>query len=114
LTIPIPDLTKLITKVSLVLVITARFFVLHRRFFLRVLSQGITAQVRYFLDFDNGKLGGNYYTMPLNFLNDYPQGHNSNDGLATHKLGVLGCRVRFLQVSDINDHIVDIANSLIP
>jgi hypothetical protein len=48
--------------------------------------------------------------MPLNFLNDYPQGHNSNDGLATYKLGVLGYRVRFLQVLDINDHIVDIAS----
>jgi hypothetical protein len=98
LTIPIPDLTKLITKVSLVLVITARFFVLHRRFFLRVLSQGITAQVRYFHDFYDGKLNGNYYTKPLNFLTYYPQGHNSNDGLATYRLGVLGCRVRFLQV----------------
>jgi hypothetical protein len=88
----------------------ARFFVLHRQFFLRVLSQGITAPARYFHDFDNGKPGGNYYTMPLNFLNDYPQGHNSNDGLATYKLGVLGYRVRFLQVLDINDHIVDIAS----
>jgi hypothetical protein len=88
----------------------ARFFVLHRQFFLRVLSQGITAPARYFHDFDNGKPGGNYYTMPLNFLNDYPQGHNSNDGLATYKLDVLGYRVRFLQVLDINDHIVDIAS----
>jgi hypothetical protein len=70
--------------------------------------------VRYFLDFDNDKPGGNYYTKPLNFLNDYPQGHNSNDGLATYKLDVLGYEVKLLQVSDINDHIVDIANSLIP
>jgi hypothetical protein len=88
----------------------ARFFVLHRQFFLRVLSQGITAPARYFHDFDNGKPGGNYYTMPLNFLNDYPQGHNSNDGLATYKLDVLGYRVKILQVLDINDHIVDIAS----
>jgi hypothetical protein len=88
----------------------ARFFVLHRRFFLRVLSQGITALARYFLDFDNGKLNGNYYTMPLNFLTDYPQGQDSNDGLATHKLDVLGYRVKFLQVLDTNDHIVDIAS----
>jgi uncharacterized protein RhaS with RHS repeats len=70
--------------------------------------------VRYFLDFDNGKLGGNYYTMPLNFLNDYPQGHNSNDGLATYKLDVLGYEVKLLQVLDTNDHIVDIANSPLP
>jgi hypothetical protein len=82
--------------------------------YLRVLSQGITAQVRYFHDCDNDKLGGNYYTMPLNFLTYYPQDQDSNDGLAKYKLGVLGYRVRFLQVSDINDHIVDIANSLIP
>jgi hypothetical protein len=88
----------------------ARFFVLHRRFFLRVLNQGITAQVRYFHDFYDGKPDGNYYTKPLNFLNDYPQGHNSNDGLATYKLGVLGYEVKLLQVSDINDHIVDIAS----
>jgi hypothetical protein len=79
-------------------------------FFLRVLSQGITAPARYFHDFYDGKLNGNYYTKPLNFLNDYPQGHNSNDGLATYKLDVLGYRVRFLQVLDINDHIVDIAS----
>jgi hypothetical protein len=89
-------------------------FVLHRRFFLRVLSQGITAQVRYFHDFYDGKLNGNYYTKPLNFLNDYPQGHNSNGGLATHKLDVLGYEVKLLQVLDINDHIVDIANSPLP
>jgi hypothetical protein len=92
----------------------ARFFVLHRQFFLRVLSQGITGQVRYFHGRDNDKPGGNYYTKPLNFLTYYPQGQDSNDGLATHKLDVLGYRVKFLQVSDINDHIVDIANSLIP
>jgi hypothetical protein len=75
-----------------------------------VLSQGITAQVRYFHDFDNGKLGGNYYTKPLNFLTYYPQGHNSNGVLATYKLDVLGYRVKILQVLDINDHIVDIAS----
>jgi hypothetical protein len=69
-----------------------------------------TGQVRYFHDFYDGKPDGNYYTKPLNFPNDYPQGHNSNDGLATHKLDVLGYRVKFLQVSDINDHIVDIAS----
>jgi hypothetical protein len=88
----------------------ARFFVLHRQFFLRVLSQGITAPARYFHDFDNGKLGGNYYTMPLNFLNDYPQDQDSNDGLAKYKLDVFGYRVKLLQVLDNNDHIVDIAN----
>jgi hypothetical protein len=76
----------------------ARFFVLHRRFFLRVLSQGITGQVRYFHDCDNGKPDGNYYTKPLNFLTYYPQGHNSNDALATHKLDVLGYWVKILQV----------------
>jgi hypothetical protein len=92
----------------------ARFFVLHRRFFLRVLSQGITAPVRYFHDFYDDKLNGNYYTMPLNFLNDYHQDQDSNDGLATHKLGVLGYRVKILQVLDTNDHIVDIANSPLP
>jgi hypothetical protein len=52
--------------------------------------------------------------MPLNFLTYYPQDQDSNDGLAKYKLGVLGYRVRFLQVSDINDHIVDIANSPLP
>jgi glycogen debranching enzyme len=71
---------------------------LHRRFFLRVLSQGITAQVRYFHDFYDDKLNGNYYTKPLNFLTYYPQGHNSNDGLATYKLDVLGYRVKLLPV----------------
>jgi hypothetical protein len=79
-------------------------------YFTVVLSQGITAQVRYFHDCDNGKSDGNYYTKPLNFLNDYPQGQDSNDALATYKLGVLGYRVKLLQVSDINDHIVDIAS----
>jgi hypothetical protein len=67
-------------------------------YFRVVLNQGITAQVRYSLDFDNGKLGGNYYTKPLNFLTDYHQDRNSNDGLAKYKLGVLGCRVKILQV----------------
>jgi hypothetical protein len=85
-------------------------FVLHRRFFLRVLSQGITAQVRYFLDFYDGKPDGNYYRERLNFLTDYPQGQDSNGGLATHKLDVLGYRVKLLQVLGINDHIVDIAS----
>jgi hypothetical protein len=66
--------------------------------------------VRYFHDFYDDKLNGNYYTKPLNFLNDYPQGHNSNGGLATYKLDVLGYEVNLLQVSDINDHIVDIAS----
>jgi hypothetical protein len=79
-------------------------------YFTVVLSQGITAQVRYSLDFDNGKPGGNYYTKPLNFLTYYPQDQDSNDGLATHKLDVLGYRVKLLQVLDINDHIVDIAS----
>jgi hypothetical protein len=67
-------------------------------YFRVVLSQGITAQVRYFHDFYDGKLNDNYYTMPLNFLNDYPQGQDSNDALATYKLGVLGYRVKLLQV----------------
>jgi hypothetical protein len=67
-------------------------------YFTVVLSQGITAQVRYFHDFDNDKPGGNYYTMPLNFLTYYHQGHNSNGGLATYKLDVLGYRVKLLQV----------------
>jgi hypothetical protein len=66
--------------------------------------------VRYSLDFDNDKPGGNYYRERLNFLTYYPQGHNSNDGLAKYKLGVLGYEVKLLQVSDINDHIVDIAS----
>jgi hypothetical protein len=66
--------------------------------------------VRYFHGRDNDKPDGNWYTKPLNFLNDYPQGHNSNDGLATYKLDVLGYRVKLLQVLDINDHIVDIAS----
>jgi hypothetical protein len=79
-------------------------------YFTVVLSQGITAPARYFLDFYDGKLNGNYYREPLNFLTYYPQGHNSNDGLATHKLDVLGYRVKLLQVLDINDHIVDIAS----
>jgi hypothetical protein len=70
--------------------------------------------VRYFHGRDNDKPDGNWYTKPLNFLNDYPQGHNSNDGLATYKLDVLGYRVKLLQVLDINDHIVDIANSPLP
>jgi hypothetical protein len=83
-------------------------------YFTVVLSQGITAPARYFHDCDNGKPGGNYYTKPLNFPTYYPQGHNSNDALATYKLDVLGYRVKFLQVSDINDHIVDIANSPLP
>jgi len=88
----------------------ARFFVLHRRFFLRVLSQGITAPARYFHDCDNDKPDGNWYTKPLNFLNDYHQDQDSNDGLAKYKLDVLGYRVKLLQVSDTNDHIVDIAS----
>jgi hypothetical protein len=67
-------------------------------YFRVVLNPNITAQVRYFLDFYDGKLNGNYYREPLNFLTYYPQGHNSNDGLATHKLGVLGYRVKLLQV----------------
>jgi hypothetical protein len=79
-------------------------------YFTVVLNQGITAQVRYFHDCDDGKPDDNYYTKPLNFLNDYPQGHNSNGGLATYKLDVLGYEVNLLQVSDINDHIVDIAS----
>jgi hypothetical protein len=83
-------------------------------YFRVVLSQGITAQVRYFHDFDNDKPGGNYYTKPLNFLTYYHQDQDSNDGLATYKLDVLGYRVKILQVSDINDHIVDIANSPLP
>jgi hypothetical protein len=66
--------------------------------------------VRYSLDCDNGKPGGNYYTKPLNFLTYYPQDQDSNGGLATHKLDVLGYRVKLLQVLDINDHIVDIAS----
>jgi hypothetical protein len=78
------------------------------------LNPNITAQVRYFHDFYDGKPDGNYYTKPLNFLTYYPQDHNSNGGLATHKLGVLGCRVKLLQVLDTNDHIVDIANSPLP
>jgi hypothetical protein len=79
-------------------------------YFTVVLSQGITAPARYFLDFYDGKLNGNYYTKPLNFLNDYHQDQDSNDGLATYKLDVLGYQVKILQVLDTNDHIVDIAS----
>jgi hypothetical protein len=79
-------------------------------FFRVVLNPNITAQARYFHDCDDGKPDGNYYTKPLNFLTDYPQGQDSNGGLVTHKLGVLGYEVKLLQVSDINDHIVDIAS----
>jgi hypothetical protein len=78
------------------------------------LNPETTALARHSPDRDDGTLNDNYYTKPLNFLNDYPQGHNSNGGLATHKLGVLGCRVKLLQVLDTNDHIVDIANSPLP
>jgi hypothetical protein len=67
-------------------------------YFTVVLSQGITAPARYFLDFYDGKLNGNYYREPLNFLNDYPQGQDSNGGLATYKLDVLGYEVKLLQV----------------
>jgi hypothetical protein len=83
-------------------------------YFRVVLSQGITALARYFHDRDNDKPDGNYYTKPLNFLNDYHQDQDSNDGLAKYKLDVLGYRVKLLQVLDINDHIVDIANSPLP
>jgi hypothetical protein len=78
------------------------------------LNPETTALARHSPDRDDGTLNDNYYTKPLNFLTYYPQDQDSNGGLATYKLGVLGYRVKLLQVSDINDHIVDIANSLIP
>ena len=74
------------------------------------LNPETTALARHSPDRDNDKLNGNYYTKPLNFLNDYPQGYNSSDGLAKYKLDVLGYRVKLLQVLGNNDHIVDIAS----